>query len=63
MFVAMGCYAGQMYNSIRSISEVHNLTPDRGSIIYLSNSTAGLPTILSTFGGELYRQLGVNIMD
>lgn len=58
MFVAMGCYAGQMYNSIRSISEVHNLTPDRGSIIYLSNSTAGLPTILSTFGGELYRQLG-----
>ncbi|MGB4817910.1 MAG: C25 family cysteine peptidase [Saprospiraceae bacterium] len=58
LFVAMGCYAGQMFDNIRSISETHNLAADRGSIIYLANSTSGLPYVLSVYGSEFYRQLG-----
>lgn len=58
LFMAMGCYAGQMFENIRSISEVHNLASDRGSIVYLANSTAGLPYILSIYGSEFYKQIG-----
>ncbi|MBK6573075.1 MAG: hypothetical protein IPG21_11480 [Saprospiraceae bacterium] len=58
LFVAMGCYAGQMFDNIRSISETHNLAADRGSIIYLANSTSGLPYVLSVYGSEFYRQVG-----
>ncbi len=58
MFVAMGCYAGEMFLNNRSISESQNLAADKGSIIYLSNTSAGLPQILYKFGNDLYSQLG-----
>ncbi len=58
MFIAMGCYAGEMFVYNRSISEMHNLAADKGSVIYLSNTSAGLPNILYKFGNDLYSQLG-----
>lgn len=58
LFLAMGCYAGQMFENVRSISETHNLAPDKGSVVYLSNSTAGFPYILGEYGSEFYRQFG-----
>jgi hypothetical protein len=57
-FLAMGCYAGQIFETHKSISELNNLTPEKGSIVYLSNSTAGIPYVLSVYGGELYRTMG-----
>ena len=61
LFMAMGCYAGQMFEPLRSISEAHNLAKDRGSVVYLANSTAGLPYILSVYGSEFYKQLGQDL--
>lgn len=61
VFMAMGCYAGQMFEPMRSISEMHNLAQDRGSIVYLANSTAGLPYILSVYGTEFYKQIGQDL--
>ncbi|HEX5624406.1 MAG TPA: C25 family cysteine peptidase, partial [Saprospiraceae bacterium] len=58
LFMAMGCYAGAMFAPNRSISEEHNLASEKGSIIYLSNTTAGYSNVLAQFGTELYRQLG-----
>lgn len=58
LFMAMGCYAGSLFANNRSISEDHNLAPERGSIIYLANTTAGYPDILGIFGNEFYKQLG-----
>jgi hypothetical protein len=58
MFMAMGCYAGSMFSNNRSISEEHNLAPEKGSIIYLANTTAGYPNILGIYGRDLYSQLG-----
>ncbi|MEP7196633.1 MAG: C25 family cysteine peptidase [Saprospiraceae bacterium] len=58
VFIAMGCYAGEMFLDNRSISETQNLTPDKGSIIYLSNTSAGLPGILYKFGTDFYSQIG-----
>ncbi|NOT38296.1 MAG: hypothetical protein HOP11_13065 [Saprospiraceae bacterium] len=58
VFLALGCYAGQMYINNRSISETQNLAADKGSIIFISNTTAGLPGILYTFGTDFYSQLG-----
>lgn len=60
MFVAMGCYAGDYFTPTFSLSEDYNLAPDRGSLVYLSNSTAGLPPVLGDWGGELYKELGGN---
>ncbi|MDQ3143019.1 MAG: C25 family cysteine peptidase [Bacteroidota bacterium] len=57
-FMALGCYAGQMFQNFKSISEEYNLAQDKGSIVYLSNSTAGLIPILSVYGNELYDQMG-----
>ena len=57
-FMAMGCYAGQIFETQQSISEEYNLIPDKGSIVYLSNSTAGIPYVLSVYGSELYRAMG-----
>lgn len=57
-FLAMGCYAGQIFETYKSISELNNLTPEKGSIVYLSNSTAGIPYVLSVYGAELYRTMG-----
>ncbi|MBK9109279.1 MAG: hypothetical protein IPM92_13165 [Saprospiraceae bacterium] len=58
LFMAMGCYAGSLFANNRSISEDHNLAPERGSIVYVANTTAGYPDILGIFGNEFYRQLG-----
>ena len=58
LFMAMGCYAGSMFSPNRSISEDHNLAPDRGSIVYLANTTAGFANILGIYGREFYNQLG-----
>lgn len=58
MFMAMGCYAGSMFAPNRSISEDHNLAPEKGSVVYLANTTAGFPDILGVYGSEFYRQLG-----
>lgn len=58
LFIAMGCYAGSLFGANRSISEDHNLAPEKGSIVYLANTTAGFPDILGLFGNELYRQFG-----
>jgi len=60
LFMAMGCYAGSLFGANRSISEDHNLAPEKGSIVYLANTTAGFPDILGIFGSEFYRQLGGN---
>lgn len=60
LFLAMGCFAGAMFDEVRSISEEYNFAPERGSIIYLSNSTAGLSSILGIYGAELYRNFGRN---
>lgn len=58
VFVAMGCYAGQMFQGFRSVSEQFNLPSDKGSIIYLSNTTAGIPNVLGLYGSEFYNSLG-----
>ena len=58
MFNALGCYAGQVFDNNRSISEVFNLAPDKGSIIYLSNSTAGIIPILRDYMGNVYEKIG-----
>ncbi len=58
LFIAMGCYAGQMFWENRSISEEHNLAHERGSIVYIANTTAGYPDVLGFAGSEFYRQLG-----
>jgi hypothetical protein len=58
LFMAMGCYAGAMFSTNRSISEDHNLAAEKGSIIYLANTTAGLPNILGVYGQEFYHQMG-----
>ncbi len=58
LFMAMGCYAGAMFSANRSISEDHNLAPEKGSIVYLANTTAGYPNILGIYGQEFYHQLG-----
>lgn len=58
LFMALGCYAGSLFAPNRSISEEHNLAPERGSILYVANTTAGFPDILGLFGSEFYRQLG-----
>ena len=58
LFIAMGCYAGQMHENFRSVSEQFNLPADRGSIIFLSNSTAGIPNTLGIYNSELYRLIG-----
>ncbi len=58
LFMAMGCYAGSMFSPNRSISEDHNLAQDKGSIIYLANTTAGFANILGIYGREFYHQLG-----
>lgn len=58
LFIAMGCYAGSLFAPNRSISEDHNLAPEKGSILYLANTTAGFPDILGLFGNEFYGQLG-----
>lgn len=57
-FLAMGCFAGQIFATSRSISEEHNLVAEKGSIVYLSNSTAGIPYVLGVYGDEFYRALG-----
>lgn len=58
IFLAMGCYAGQMFENFKSVSEQFNLPPDRGSIIYLANTTAGIPSILGIATAEFYRLIG-----
>lgn len=58
LFMAMGCYAGSMFAPNRSISEDHNLAPEKGSIVYLANTTAGFPDILGVYGSEFYKQIG-----
>lgn len=58
LFMAMGCYAGAMFAPNRSISEDHNLAPEKGSIVYLANTTAGFPDILGVYGSEFYKQIG-----
>lgn len=58
VFLAMGCYAGEYYEPTRSLSEDYNLAPERGSVIYLSNSIAGQPTILGIWGSEFYKLIG-----
>ncbi len=57
-FIALGCYAGEMFHVVRSISEIHNLTADKGSVLYIANTTAGLPQILYTFGNDFYSKIG-----
>ncbi len=60
VFMAMGCYAGSLFGPNRSISEDHNLAPEKGSILYIANTTAGYPDILGAFGSEFYKQIGGN---
>ncbi|MCC6817137.1 MAG: hypothetical protein IT267_12050 [Saprospiraceae bacterium] len=57
-FVALGCYAGQMFLNNKSISETQNLTAEKGSVLYISNTNAGLPGLLYEFGTNFYSQLG-----
>lgn len=55
--VAFGCYGGDFNNLIPSFGERFILEPDRGSIGYLANTTAGFLQQLRIFGDDFYENM------
>lgn len=53
--IAFGCYGGDFNNLIPSFGERFILEPDRGSIGYLANTTAGFLQQLRIFGEDFYQ--------
>jgi len=54
LMVAFGCFGGDFVGDGKSFGERFVLEPERGSIGYLANSTAGLLTPLGNYGNYLY---------
>ena len=54
LMIAFGCFGGDFVGDGKSFGERFVLEPERGSIGYLANSTAGLLTPLGNFGTYLY---------
>lgn len=57
LMVAFGCFGGNFATSGKSFGERFVLEPNRGSIGYLANSTAGFLTPLGNYGQVFYPQL------
>lgn len=55
--VAFGCYGGDFNNLTASFGERFILEPNKGSIGYLANSTAGFLQQLRIFGDDFYGEL------
>lgn len=55
--VAFGCHGGDFNNLSQSFGERFVLEPERGSIGYLANSTAGFLEQLRFFGEDFYQNL------
>ncbi len=55
--IAFGCYGGDFSNDGKSFGERFILEPDRGSIGYFANSTAGFLNPLRNFGDDFYENL------
>jgi len=55
--VAFGCYGGDFHNLTPSFGERFILEPNKGSIGYLANTTAGFLQQLRIFGDDFYGQL------
>lgn len=55
--VAFGCHGGDFNNPAQSFGERFILEPNRGSIGYLANSTAGFLEQLRFFGEDFYQNL------
>ena len=53
--VAFGCYGGDFNNLIPSFGERFILEPDRGSIGYFANTTAGFLQQLRIYGEDFYQ--------
>ncbi len=53
--IAFGCYGGDFNNSTLSFGERFILEPNRGSIGYLANTSAGFLQQLHLFGEDLYQ--------
>ncbi len=54
LMIAFGCYGGDFVGDGKSFGERFVLEPERGSIGYLANSTAGLLSPLGNLGTNLY---------
>lgn len=61
LFIAMGCYAGDIFDSsLRSYSETWTLADQRGSIAFIANSSAGYIPSLQNLGTKLYGNFGTD---
>ncbi len=60
LIIAFGCYGGNFTGDLKSFGERFVLTPGRGSIGYLANSTAGYLTPLGNFGELFYPERSIN---
>lgn len=59
VFMAMGCYAGDIFHEQRrSYSEAWTLADRRGSIAFVANSSAGFIPTLRTLGTRIYDNYG-----
>jgi hypothetical protein len=59
VFMAMGCYAGQLYDAnLRSYSENWTLADERGAIACIANSSAGFISSLQIMGTKIYTNYG-----
>lgn len=58
--VAFGCHGGDFNNAAQSFGERFILEPNRGSIGYLANTTAGFLEQLRFFGEDFYQNLMQN---
>lgn len=58
--IAFGCYGGEFTRQSTSFGERFIMEPERGSIGYLANSTAGFLTPLRSFGEDLYENMFAN---
>ena len=54
LMIAFGCYGGEFTADDKSFGEKFVLEPDRGSIGYFANSTAGYLNPLGQYGQQLY---------
>ena len=59
VFMAMGCYAGDIFDhQRRSYSESWALAPRKGSIAFIANSSAGFIPTLRSLGNKIYDDYG-----
>lgn len=55
VFMAMGCYAGDIFDfERRSYSETWALVPNKGSVVFIANSSAGYIPTLKSMGNKIY---------